>query len=63
MAQKIRDEIKERGGGADGTSVDSVSSRGKAEKQDPMSSIEKVVQQIKDLVAKIEPKLPVAALV
>jgi hypothetical protein len=63
-ADEIRDEIKKRAGGGDGTEQqkEGEKPKRKGESTDPMSAIEKAVTEIQKLVAKIEPKLPTAAL-
>jgi len=60
--QDIKDEIKARAGQGDGTE-DTSGKGGKGGEDKPTQSpLEKLVGEIKSLVEKIEPKLPVAAL-
>jgi len=60
--KEIEQEIKERAGQGDGTS-ETTGRDGKGGKGEPtMSPLETLVSDIKTLVAKIEPKLPVAAM-
>jgi hypothetical protein len=59
--KEIEQEIKDRAGQGDGT--ENVSGGGGPKKGEPTQSpLEKLVSEIKDLVKKIEPKLPTAAL-
>jgi hypothetical protein len=60
--KEIEQEIKDRAGQGDGTE-DTSGKGGKGGKDKPTQSpLEKLVSEIKSLVEKIEPKLPVAAL-
>jgi hypothetical protein len=59
---EIKDEIKRRAGQGDGTEDIAGSTSGPKKGEPTQSPLEKLVSEIKDLVKKIEPKLPTAAL-